>query len=108
MFLQLILQSSCFSQLEVVDFTSNSGFLHEFLQPISFYNKGLTSNPASKTINLPNGSTAHDNSTWMGDHQGRPSAPTNSLHKLHLERYQVHQFNSMMRIVVNFHKQTAP
>ena len=30
-------------------------------------------------------------STWLGDHQGRPSAPTNSLHKLHMARYQVHQ-----------------
>ena len=28
-------------------------------------------------------------STWLGDHQGRPSAPTNSLHKLHMARYQV-------------------
>ena len=31
--------------------------------------------------------------TWLGDHQGRPSAPTNSLHKLQMARYQVHQFN---------------
>ena len=30
-------------------------------------------------------------STWLGDHQERPSAPTNSLHKLHMARYQVHQ-----------------
>ena len=30
-------------------------------------------------------------STWLGNHQGRPSAPTNSLHKLHMARYQVHQ-----------------
>ena len=28
-------------------------------------------------------------STWLGDHQGRPSAHTNSLHKLHMARYQV-------------------
>ena len=28
-------------------------------------------------------------SAWLGDHQGRPSAPTNSLHKLHMARYQV-------------------
>ena len=28
-------------------------------------------------------------STWLGDHQGRPSAPTNSLHKLHMVHYQV-------------------
>ena len=28
-------------------------------------------------------------STWLGDHQGRPSTPTNSLHKLHMARYQV-------------------
>ena len=28
-------------------------------------------------------------STWLGDHQGRPSAPTNSLYKLHMARYQV-------------------
>ena len=28
-------------------------------------------------------------STWLGDHQGRLSAPTNSLHKLHMARYQV-------------------
>ena len=27
-------------------------------------------------------------STWLGDHQGRPSAPTNSL-QLHMARYQV-------------------
>ena len=26
---------------------------------------------------------------WLGDHQGGPSAPTNSLHKLHMARYQV-------------------
>ena len=25
-------------------------------------------------------------SNWLGDHQGRPSAPTNSLHKLHMAR----------------------
>ena len=30
-------------------------------------------------------------STWLGDHHGRPTAPTNSLHKLHMARYQVHQ-----------------
>ena len=29
--------------------------------------------------------------TWLDDHQGRPSVPTNSLHKLHIARYQVHQ-----------------
>ena len=28
-------------------------------------------------------------STWVGDHQGRPSAHTNSLYKLYLARYQV-------------------
>ena len=28
-------------------------------------------------------------STWLGDHQERPSTPTNSLHKLHMVRYQV-------------------
>ena len=28
-------------------------------------------------------------STWLDDHQERPSAPTNSLHKLHMARYQV-------------------
>ena len=28
-------------------------------------------------------------STWLGDHQGRPSAPTNSLQKLHMARYKV-------------------
>ena len=28
-------------------------------------------------------------STWLGDRQGRPSAPTNSLQKLHMARYQV-------------------
>ena len=28
--------------------------------------------------------------TWLGDHQGRRSAPTNSLHKLnYMARYQV-------------------
>ena len=30
-------------------------------------------------------------STWLGDHQGRPSAPTDRLHKLRMARYQVHQ-----------------
>ena len=30
-------------------------------------------------------------STWLGDHQGRPFTPTNSLHKLHMARYRVHQ-----------------
>ena len=29
--------------------------------------------------------------TWLGDQQERPSAPTNSLHKLHMARYQVHK-----------------
>ena len=28
-------------------------------------------------------------STWLGDHQGRPFVPTNSLHELHMGRYQV-------------------
>ena len=28
-------------------------------------------------------------STWLGDHQGRPSTPTNSLHKLHMAQHQV-------------------
>ena len=28
-------------------------------------------------------------STWLGDPQGKPSASTNSLHKLHMSRYQV-------------------
>jgi hypothetical protein len=28
-------------------------------------------------------------STWPGDHQGRPSAPTISLDKLYTARYQV-------------------
>ena len=28
-------------------------------------------------------------STWLSDHQGRLSTPTNSLHKLHTARYQV-------------------
>ena len=28
-------------------------------------------------------------STWLGDHQGRPSATTNSLHTLHLVHYPV-------------------
>jgi len=28
-------------------------------------------------------------STWLGDHQGIPSAPTNSLYELHMARYQV-------------------
>jgi len=28
-------------------------------------------------------------STWLGDHQGIPSSPTNSLHDLHMTRYQV-------------------
>ena len=28
-------------------------------------------------------------STWLSDHQERPSAPTNSLHKLHMARCQV-------------------
>ena len=28
-------------------------------------------------------------STLLSDHQGRPSAPTNSLHKLHMVHYQV-------------------
>jgi len=27
--------------------------------------------------------------TGLGDHQGRPSTPTNSLHELHMARYQV-------------------
>ena len=27
--------------------------------------------------------------TWLGDHQGRPSERTNSLHKLHMAHYQV-------------------
>ena len=27
--------------------------------------------------------------TWLADHQERPSAPTNSLHKIHMARYQV-------------------
>ena len=31
----------------------------------------------------------HVVSTEMGDHQGRPSAPTGSLHKPHMVRYQV-------------------
>ena len=33
-------------------------------------------------------------STWLGDHQGRPAAPTNSLHKLHMARYQVGALSS--------------
>ena len=28
-------------------------------------------------------------STWLGDHQGRLSVPTTSLHKLHMACYQV-------------------
>ena len=37
-------------------------------------------------------------STWLGDHQGRPSAPTNILHKLYMARYQVHQLQLQLNI----------
>ena len=36
-------------------------------------------------------------STWLGDHQGRPSAPTNSLHRLHTARYQVHRLQLQLQ-----------
>ena len=43
-------------------------------------------------------------STWLGDHQARPSAPTNSLHKLHMARYQVHQ----LTITITTNKAASP
>ena len=37
-------------------------------------------------------------STWPGDHQERPSAPTNNLHKLHMARYRVHQLQLQLLV----------
>ena len=35
-------------------------------------------------------------STWLGDHQERPSAPTNNLHNI-MARYQVHQLQNSVQ-----------
>jgi len=40
-------------------------------------------------------------STWLGDFQGIPSAPTNSLHELHMTRYQV------IIVITNHHPRTS-
>ena len=36
---------------------------------------------------------------WMGDHQGRPSAPTSSIHKLHMANYQILHYDYNFHIV---------
>ena len=37
-------------------------------------------------------------STWLGNHRERPSARTNSLHKLLMARYQVHQLQLQIKL----------
>ena len=73
----------------------------ERVHVLSSYHLGLHIHKVLSLLTAVNGDLAQQMvaSTWLGDHRVRPSAPTNSLHKLRMTRYQVHQLQLQLAAI---------